>query len=246
MSQPAAGSSSTRLLVALATYNEIDALPGLVTQIHTAVPDADILVVDDNSPDGTGAWCESQASIDNRLHCIHRAGKLGLGSAAVVAFAWAMERNYDWLGTMDADGSHEPASFRAMIDAVRADGTLDVVVGSRYVPGGRIDGWPIHRRIASRLINAIARRRLRITTHDNSGSLRLYRVATLKKIHAEAIRTNSYAYLEEVLWRMQLAGAQFREIPTTFRQRRGGHSKLSVGQSIRTLWDLLSLPLKRH
>ncbi len=245
MSQSNEFLGSVRLLVALATYNEVQSLPGLVTQIRAALPAADILVVDDNSPDGTGDWCDSNTASDARLSCLHRASKLGLGSAAVAAFAWAIERNYDWIGTLDADGSHDPASFLAMIDAVAADGALDVVIGSRYVSGGRIEGWPLHRRIASRVINAVARTWLRLKTRDNSGAFRLYRVALLKKIRADALRTNSYAYLEEVLWQLRRSGAQFREIPITFRQRRSGYSKLNLNQSIRSLWDLLTLPLRK-
>lgn len=245
MSQPNEFLNSVRLLIALATYNEIESLSGLVAQIRAALPAADILVVDDNSPDGTGAWCDTHAASDARLSCLHRASKLGLGSAAVAAFAWAIDRNYDWIGTLDADGSHDPASFLAMIDAVAADGALDVVIGSRYVSGGRIEGWPLHRRIASRTINACARNWLRLKTRDNSGAFRLYRVAALKKIRADALRTNSYAYLEEVLWQLRRSGAQFREIPITFRQRRSGYSKLNLNQSIRSLWDLLTVPLRK-
>jgi dolichol-phosphate mannosyltransferase len=234
-----------RLLIALATYNEIDSLPSLIAAIHRTLPGADILVVDDNSPDGTGRWCEDRAATESRIHCLHRPKKLGLGTAAAAAFAWAIERRYDWMGTLDADGSHDPLHFRAMLDVIKADPTIDVVLGSRYIAGGRIEGWPWSRRLASRSINALARTWLGLATRDNSGAFRLYRVATLKKINGRMLRSRGYAYLEEIVWRLKKAGALFREVPITFRQRLAGRSKLNAREALAALGDLFRLRLSQ-
>ncbi len=234
-----------RLLVALATYNEIENLPELVDQIRDVLSSADILVVDDNSPDGTGRWCDAQIALGRPLLCIHRPAKLGLGSATAAAFRWAIQKDYDWVATLDADYGHDPREFTKMILAAAENGALDVVIGSRYVPGGRIEGWPWRRRIASKTINAAARFWLRLPTRDNSGAFRLYRVAALQRISAESLKSSGYAYLEEVLWRLRRAGCRIAEVPITFRQRKRGRSKLGLREILRTLRDLAMLRFRR-
>ena len=245
MSQGSEFLRSNRLLVALATYNEIENLPSLVEQIRAALPTADILVVDDNSPDGTGRWCDEQIALGHALSCIHRPAKLGLGSATAAAFRWAIQEGYDWIGTLDADHGHDPREFPAMILAAADNSSIDVVIGSRYIPGGCVEGWPWHRKIASKSINTAARLWLRLPTRDNSGAFRLYRVAALQRISADSLKSSGYACLEEVLWRMRRAGCRFVEVPITFRQRQRGKSKLGLGEVLTTLRDLAMLRFRK-
>lgn len=204
--------------------------------IQQALPAADVLVVDDNSPDGTGGWCDRRAAEDARLHVIHRAGKLGLGSATIAAFAWGLENGYARIATMDADWSHAPG---ALPDLVRLADTVDVAIGSRYCPGGRIEGWPLSRRVASGLMNRLTRLLLRSPARDASGAFRVYRAGVLRQIDLSAISETGYAYLEEILWRLHHAGASVGEAPITFRDRRAGASKVSLREvtgKLRLLW----------
>jgi dolichol-phosphate mannosyltransferase len=209
-------------LVALATYNEINTLPRLVDEIFAVLPDVDILVVDDNSPDGTGRWCDERASAELRLRCLHRESKQGLGSATIGAMRFAIGRGYEKLVTMDSDLSHDPAHLPTLIEA---SGRADVVIGSRYCPGGAVDGWPLHRRLASRLLNGLSRTMLHLPVRDSSGSYRVYRISKLREIELNSIQSGGYAYLEEMLWHLKRAGASFAEVPITFRDRQAGHSK---------------------
>ena len=205
--------ASQKLIVAIATYNELENLPLLLEEIWQRLPDATILVVDDNSPDGTPAWLAQQKSENadgdrHKLEFIVRAGKLGLGSAAAAAFAWALERDFTWLATMDADFSHRPQDLQAVYEVAQREPSLDVVIGSRYVSGGKIVGWPWRRRVASRWINRLTRFCLRLKTRDNSGALRIYRVAMLKDIQADQLHSSGYVYLQEMLWRLHRRGAK--------------------------------------
>jgi dolichol-phosphate mannosyltransferase len=212
------------ILVALATYNEIESLPSLVEEIHAALPSADVLVVDDNSPDGTGRWCDQFAERHAWFGCIHRSGKLGLGSATYAAFRHAIDHAYDVAVVMDADGSHPPESLPVL--AQLAD-RVDVAIGSRYCAGGRIVGWPWRRHVASRLVNWASRMLLRLPVRDCSGSYRAYRTAKLRELNFDAMLATGYAYLEEILWRLKQRGATFAEAPITFVDRRAGQSKIN-------------------
>jgi dolichol-phosphate mannosyltransferase len=227
-----------RTLVALATYNEVENLPTLVDAIEAALPEADVLVVDDNSPDGTGKWCDDRATTDARLKCIHREGKLGLGSATIAAMHYAMANGYELIVTLDADWSHDPCD---LAELVAATGHADVAIGSRYVEGGEIDGWPRHRRLLSRWMNGLSRTMLGLPIHDTSGAFRAYRVAKLRDIHIDGIRSAGYAYLEEILWHLAQADATFAEVPITFRERRAGRSKINVGEAVGKLATLVRL-----
>jgi dolichol-phosphate mannosyltransferase len=220
--------TNARTLVALATYNEAENMPRLVEEILRALPNADILVVDDNSPDGTGRWCDERARAEPRLRCVHRPAKLGLGSAALAAARVAVDEHYDVFATLDADGSHDP---RFLSDLVRAAANADVVIGSRYCPGGAIEGWPIGRRVVSRVVNAVGRRALRMPVRDTSGAFRAYRVAKLREIDLYGIEAAGFAYLEEILWRLARVGATFAEVPITFRQRQSGRSKANLAEA---------------
>jgi dolichol-phosphate mannosyltransferase len=233
-----------RTLVVLATYNEVENLPGLVDDILRTLPTADILVVDDNSPDGTGKWCDTRAANEPRLQCMHRPEKQGLGSATIAAAQYAIRVNYDLFVTLDADWSHDPAHLPSL---VRATEQADVAIGSRYVAGGAIDGWPLRRRIASRGINRLSRMLLRLPVRDLSGAFRAYRVGKLKELDLACIRATGYAYLEEILWHLDRAGATFAEVPIIFHERRAGTSKINAREAIAKLKTLsrLSIAPKR-
>jgi len=217
-----------RILVALATYNEIENLPSLIEAIRKQLRTADILVVDDNSPDGTGQWCDGFAEAHNWFRCIHRPSKMGLGSAAWAAMQHAIEADYDWLVTMDADWSHPPD---ALPDLVAATEKADVVIGSRYCPGGGVENWPLHRRMLSRAMNFATRWAIGGDVSDASGAYRMYRVATLRQIEWSKLRSTGYAYLEEILWRLLRLDARIVETPIVFTDRVAGQSKAGVGEA---------------
>jgi dolichol-phosphate mannosyltransferase len=217
------------LLVAIATYNEMENLPSLVAAIREQLPNADVLVVDDNSPDGTGRWCDEEAARSPWFTVIHRAGKLGLGSASWTAMRAAIERGYEWLFTLDADWSHPPEALARLLSASR---DADIVIGSRYCAGGEIHGWPLNRRIVSKIMNAATRLALGVPVRDSSGACRLYRVAKLSELDFGELRATGYAYLEEILWQLQRRGAKFAEVPITFTDRQAGASKAGVSEAI--------------
>jgi dolichol-phosphate mannosyltransferase len=232
-----------RYLVSLATYNERDNLPVLTAQIFEFASDADILVIDDSSPDGTADWVEEQMQSDSRLKLIKRPGKQGLGSAILVAIDYAVQNDYDFLINMDADLSHPPR-FLPTIRAKAEEG-FDVVIGSRYVPGGNIEGWSWSRRLMSRAINLYARCLLGLTTRDNSGSFRCYRTALLKHLEPQSILSRGYSFFEEILYRLRKLGGTFAEVPITFEERRMGKSKLNVKEIVIALWVLLRVGIFR-
>jgi dolichol-phosphate mannosyltransferase len=217
------------LLVALATYNEIETLPTLLAAIHTHVPVAHVLVVDDNSPDGTGSWCDDYARANSWFTVRHRAGKLGLGSATWAAMRHAIERGYDVVATLDADWSHPPDRLPALVEAT-AD--ADVAIGSRYCPGGSIEGWGAARRAVSALMNRATGLVLGLPVRDASGAFRAYRVEVLKQLDFDALTADGFAYLEEILWRLHKRGARFAEVPIRFADRRAGASKVHAGEAL--------------
>jgi dolichol-phosphate mannosyltransferase len=235
-------SAPQRLLVTLCTYNERDNLARLVPEVLRHAPYADLLVVDDNSPDGTGRLVDDLAGQDPRIHALHRPGKQGLGTATVAAFRYGIDHGYDLLLNMDADFSHPPEVIPALLAA--AD-RADVAVGSRYVPGGGVEGWGPRRRFMSAGINWYARLVLGLRTRDNSGSFRCYRVARLKQVDLDRIRAKGYAIQEEVLFRCRLAGCTFEEVPFVFKDRTVGESKISWQDAIGALWVLATLRLRR-
>ncbi|MCA9223899.1 MAG: polyprenol monophosphomannose synthase [Planctomycetales bacterium] len=233
--------SSPRVLVSLATYNELENLPRLVDEIQRHLPDADILVIDDNSPDGTGHWCDERAASDPRVRCLHRAGKLGLGTATIAAMQAAIEARYDFLLNMDADFSHQPQYLPELVERA-AD--VDVMIGSRYVAGGGTEGWPWYRKLMSRGVNTYARLLLGLPARDCSGAYRCYRVSLLEQLEFAAIRSRGYAFQEEVLWHMKRAGARFGELPIIFIDRQFGSSKINARESATALWIIFRLGVK--
>jgi len=221
-----------RILVSLATYNERDNLAPLLAEVHKAAPSADVLVIDDNSPDGTGRLADELAAGDPRLRVLHRASKLGLGTAILAAMRYAIEHDYDLLVNMDADFSHHPRYLPAILEGMDRQ---DVMIGSRYVPGGGSENWPLRRRLMSRSINALVSRLMRIPARDCSGAYRCYRVAKLRQVPLEEVRSRGYSFQQEVLYRCRKAGCAIGETPIVFENRRAGKSKVNLGEAARSL-----------
>lgn len=227
-----------RLLVTLCTYNERENLGPIISGIHTFAPQAEILVIDDASPDGTGGLADELAARDARVHVLHRSGKLGLGSATVAGFRHGIQGGFTYLINLDADFSHHPRHIPELL-ACMAD--ADVAIGSRYVIGGGVVGWGLHRHLMSRTINGYARLLLGLTTHDNSGSYRCYRVELLQRLDLNSIRSRGYAFQEEVLYRLRSVGCRFEETPILFEDRRKGQSKVNLQEITRAVWDIFAL-----
>lgn len=244
MTSPApkpAAKKSARTLVTVATYNERENLPLLVEEIFRHAPDVDLLVIDDNSPDGTGAWCDEAATREPRLKCRHRTGKLGLGTAILAGMKHALEHGYDYVLNMDADFSHHPRYLPAILEAMEKQPAADVAIGSRYVAGGGVEGWPLKRQLMSRAVNCYARWLLWLSARDCSGAYRCYRTSLLKKIDLDAVRSRGYSFQEEILWRARRAGARMREVPIIFADRTRGTSKINSREAREALWVIFRL-----
>jgi len=232
-----------RTLVVIATYNEIENLPCLVETILDLAHELDVLVIDDNSPDGTGHWVREHAEREPRLHLIERAGKLGLGTATFTGLRYAIEQRYDYVVTMDADFSHHPRYIPGLVAGLsnQPDPAPDVVIGSRYVPGGSIQGWPFYRRWMSWAVNRYARLFLRLPVADCSGAFRCYRITALQTVDWERMQSSGYSYLEELLWVLRQQGTTFTEIPIEFVDRQTGHSKINGREALAALWIIFQL-----
>ena len=233
---------TTRVLVALCTFNELENLPSLIHAIHANLPTADILVVDDNSPDGSPAWLSQESAIRPYLQYKIRDNERGLGGAVLYAMQWASRHHYEWLLNLDADHSHSPTDLPRLLElATRNAPPLDCAVGTRYASGGAIEGWSLRRRLMSRLVNAFATRMLRLPVSDCSGSLRCYRVDKLTAILDEPVHNRGYAFFEEILLRLRRNGASFGEVPITFHERTFGESKLTLKESLRGAFGIIRL-----
>ena len=230
-----------RTLVTIATYNEIENLPLLVDAIWEVAPQVDILVIDDNSPDGTGAWCDERAKSEPRLHCLHRAGKLGLGTATIAGMKYAIEHDYDLMLNMDADFSHHPRYIPALLAGME---TADVTIGSRYVAGGGVKDWPFKRRLMSWGVNTYARWLLGLRPKDCSGAFRCFRVDLLRKLNFDSIQSRGYSFQEEILWHLKRAGARFTETPILFADREKGQSKINSREAIAAIGIIFRLGIR--
>lgn len=220
-----------RVLVVLCTYNEIGNLAKLFASLDEHIPDADVLVVDDHSPDGSAAWVEQRMSHNARTHLLLRSGKLGLGSALRDAIRWCLERGYDYMINLDADLSHDPASAPKLLDAcLQKD--VDVAVGSRYVSGGGSPGLAPHRKLISRCLNLYATRLLKLPLTDCSGSFRCYRTRLLNRLNLNELTCSGYGFLEEILVSLKMRGARFTEVPIVFDCRYAGRSKLGLSDAL--------------
>jgi dolichol-phosphate mannosyltransferase len=212
------------VLVIIPTYNEAGNLPGVVERLRACVPDAHVLIADDNSPDGTGDIADDIAAKDDHVHVLHRPGKEGLGKAYLAGFAWALERGYDVVVEMDADGSHRPEELPRLLEQIAH---ADVVLGSRWVPGGAVVNWPAHRRLLSQGGSLYTRMALGIPTRDATGGYRAYRATALESLDLGSVDSNGYCFQIDLLWRSLQRGLVVREVPITFVEREVGDSKMS-------------------
>jgi dolichol-phosphate mannosyltransferase len=215
-------------LVIVPTYNERDNIEHVVARLYEAVPaeSVHLLVVDDSSPDGTAALVERLAAGNDSINLIRRGAKLGLGSAYLDGFRWALERGYEAMLEMDADLSHDPADVPRLIEALSG---ADMVIGSRYVLGGRIENWTAARRLLSRAGNLYARLWLRFDIRDATGGFRAYRRSSVSGLDLGAIHSEGYAFQIEMAYRLHRSGCRIVEIPITFVERASGASKMSRG-----------------
>jgi dolichol-phosphate mannosyltransferase len=228
---------SERVLVIIPTYDEAENIESVLRRLHASVPEAHALVVDDGSPDGTGRIADRLAADDPRVHVLHRAAKAGLGQAYVAGFRWARERGYDVLVEMDADGSHPPEQLPRLLAAL-AD--ADLVLGSRYVEGGRVEDWPAHRLLLSRLGNRYTRWALRLPLQDATGGFRAARAELIDRLPFDQVSSEGYCFQVDWAWRAVRAGARVIEVPITFTERQHGRSKMTssiVGEA----WARVSL-----
>jgi dolichol-phosphate mannosyltransferase len=229
------------VLIVVPTYDEAANLRPLVERLHAAQPEVDVLVVDDASPDGTGVVADEIASADPRVHVLHREGKEGLGKAYLAGFAWALERDYDIVGEMDADGSHQPEQLVLLLDAL-AD--ADLVIGSRWIPGGSIVNWPVSRELLSRGGNLYTRVLLGIRVRDATSGFRLFRRTTLEQLDLPTISSYGYVFQVDLAFRTLQAGLRVVEVPIEFVERERGESKMNrsvATESLRriTRWGLV-------
>jgi dolichol-phosphate mannosyltransferase len=216
------------VLVVIPTYNERNNLSLVVQRLHTALPAAHVLVVDDDSPDGTGEVADELAADDERVSVLHRKEKAGLGAAYVAGFEWALERDYAVIVEMDADGSHAPEDLPRMLGMLGSDGTgADVVVGSRYVPGGRLVNWPWYREWLSRGANLYAKVALGVAVNDITAGFRAYRRVVLETLDLRSVASQGYCFQVDLTWRAVEAGFVVVEVPITFVEREFGESKMS-------------------
>jgi len=230
-----------RLLVSLATYNEAGNVAALIAEIHKVVPHAHVLVIDDNSPDGTGRIVDELMKADGRIHALHRPGKLGLGTATLAAMNYAMEHGYDLLQNMDADFSHPPRYLPGLLAGMSK---YDVMIGSRYVAGGATENWPAARKVMSKTVNLLVRVLFRMPVKDASGAFRCYRVSKLREADLGAVRSRGYSFQQEVLFRCHQAGCRIGEYPILFENRRAGASKVNRQEAARSIGMILLLGLR--
>jgi dolichol-phosphate mannosyltransferase len=212
-----------RTLVVIPTYNEAETLKDIVGRVLAAAPHLEILVVDDASPDGTGEIADDLAVGNARVHVVHRKGKSGLGTAYVAGFRWALAGGYDLVVEMDADGSHLPEQLPRLLATAHAD----LVIGTRWMPGGGTENWPLRRQILSRGASAYTRIMLGVEQRDATAGFRVYRAEVLRAIDLSGVASEGYAFQIEMLWRAVQAGFRVVEVPITFVEREFGESKMS-------------------
>jgi dolichol-phosphate mannosyltransferase len=221
------------VLVVIPTFNEAENVAEITARVRGAVPAADILIVDDASPDGTGALADDLSAADPQVHVLHRLGKAGLGAAYVAGFGWARERGYDVVVEMDADGSHAPEQLPALLAALD---TADVVLGSRWIPGGEVVNWPWRRMILSRSANVYTRVLLGMPVRDATGGYRAYRMPVLDKIDIASVASQGYCFQVDLAWRAHRNELRVVEVPITFTERQRGVSKMSMSVVREALW----------
>jgi dolichol-phosphate mannosyltransferase len=221
---PTDGPSAGRVVIVMPTYNERQNLEPIAGRVRAALPAADLLIVDDNSPDGTGDIADKLAEADSQVQVLHRTEKAGLGKAYIAAFGWALERGYDVIVEMDADGSHQPEHLPSLVDAVAH---ADLAIGSRWMRGGKVVNWPKSREALSRGANVYTRLMLGISIKDATAGFRAYRASTLQKISLDKVESAGYCFQIDLTMRVAAAGLKIVEVPITFVEREHGASKMS-------------------
>jgi dolichol-phosphate mannosyltransferase len=224
------------VLVVIPTYEERDNLEPVLSRLHAAVPTADVLIVDDASPDGTGELADALAAADPRISVLHRAGKAGLGAAYLAGFAAALRGEYQFVVEMDADGSHPPEDLPALLAALD---DADVVIGSRYVPGGVVRNWPMHRELISRGGNLYSRIALGVPIKDITAGYRAFRRQVLEELDLDEVSSQGYCFQIDMAWRAVQAGFRVREVPITFTERERGRSKMSGAIVAEAFWRVM-------
>ena len=231
---PATPAGTGRAMVVLPTYDEVENLPGIASAILEALPESRLLVVDDNSPDGTGELADRLAAQNDRILVLHRPGKQGLGRAYLAGFRVALDAGAEIVIQMDADWSHDPAVLPRLVAPI-ASGSADLVIGSRYARGGRVEDWGMGRRLISRGGSAFARIVLNLRPNDLTGGFKAWRASTLGALPLDGIHAGGYVFQIEMTHRASRAGARVAEVPITFRDRRVGRSKMSrriIGEAL--------------
>ena len=233
-----------RSVVVLPTYNEAENIAEVLRRIRAASPSTDVIVVDDSSPDGTASTAESVAADLGQIKVLTRTAKDGYGRACITGFDQAIADGYEIVVGMDADLSHDPDALPVLIAGIEAGN--DLVVGSRYIPGGAIPNWPLHRRLLSRCGNAYATRVLRLPVHDATSGFRAYRASMLADMDLSRIRASGYGFLTEFVYRVASSGGRLAEVPIVFRDRERGTSKMSLRIAVEamvlvTLWGIRDL-----
>ena len=236
-----AGRANT--LVIMPTYNERESITAVVEHLLNTVPHVDLLVVDDNSPDGTGIMADDMAAKDPRINVLHRTEKNGLGPAYLAGFAWGFDHNYEYLVEMDADGSHRAEDLLKLLEVAPSN---DLVIGSRWVKGGATQNWPISRQLISRTGNTYAALMLRTSIRDITAGFRVFRADFLKTIQLENISSAGYSFQVEMALRCFLAGARITEVPILFVERENGQSKMSRKIVIEALWRVTKWGFERR
>lgn len=233
-----------RAAIVLPTYEEAGNIAVVLPRIRASAPDAEVLVVDDGSPDGTADLAEAVAKESGGITVLRRSGERGFGAACRAGFKWALDQGFDTVVGMDADLSHDPAALPSLLAAV--EGGADLAVGSRYVPGGAIPNWPVHRRALSRFGNRYATALLRLPVSDATSGYRAYRASMLRRIDLDGQRANGYGFLIEMVYRVAQKGGTVAEVPIVFVDRERDGSKMSgriivEAMALVTLWGLRDL-----
>lgn len=223
-----------KVLVITPTYNELESLPVTAKRLRDSAPEVDLLIADDNSPDGTGKLADKLAADDDQIHVLHRPGKGGLGAAYIAGFRWGIERGYDVLVEMDADGSHRPEQLHLLLDAIKSGG--DLVLGSRWVSGGSTVNWPISRQILSRGGNLYIKIILGLPLGDATGGYRAYRKEVIEAVDLDSIQSQGYCFQVDLARRACDLGFDVREVPIQFVERELGDSKMSGDIVKEALW----------
>jgi dolichol-phosphate mannosyltransferase len=233
--------NSSRVLVIMPTFNEAQCILQTWSELRTALPHINILIVDDNSPDGTGDIADRLTHADNRTFVLHRTVKQGLGAAYIDGFRWAGTKDFDFVVEMDADGSHRAADLPRMLAVAEES---DLVIGSRWVAGGGIENWSWHRQLLSRAGNSYVRRLLNLTVGDSTSGFRVFRSSALATIHLDSVSSTGYCFQVDMTRRFAHHGFRIREVPILFVERRAGRSKMSNAIVREALWRVAVWGLK--